>query len=140
FIATAHEDQKFSLSLAGSTAAQALERIAACDHLQLLGLHSHIGSQILDPAGIAEAANALLQLRAEHAERTGHPLAELDLGGGYGIAYLPQDQEVDVAALAAGLARTCRQECRRLGTPMPEFSFEPGRSIIGPSMLTLYRV
>jgi len=140
FIATAHEDQKFGLSLAGGAAAQALERIAACDHLQLLGLHSHIGSQILDPAGFAEAAKALLQLRAEHAERTGHLLAELDLGGGYGIAYLPQDQEVDVAALAADLARTCRQECRRLATPMPEFSFEPGRSIIGPSMLTLYRV
>ena len=140
FIATAHEDQKFGLSLAGGTAAEALDRITAREHLDLLGLHSHIGSQILDPDGFAAAARALLRLRAEHATRTGVLLGELDLGGGYGIAYLPGEAEADIAALAGSLARTCVDECERLGTPMPEFSFEPGRAIIGPSMLTLYRV
>lgn len=140
FIATAHEDQKFGLSLAAGTAAEALSRIAGREHFELLGLHSHIGSQILDPDGFAAAARALLQLRADHAERTGMLLGELDLGGGYGIAYLPDEAEVDVTSVAGSLARTCAQECQRLGTPMPEFSFEPGRAIIGPSMLTLYRV
>ncbi|WP_022918229.1 diaminopimelate decarboxylase [Ruania albidiflava] len=140
FIATAHEDQKFGLSLASGAAAEALARIEASDHLDLLGLHSHIGSQILDPAGFAAAARALLGLRAEHAERSGTLLAELDLGGGYGIAYLPGQHEVDITTLARSLARTCTEECARLGTPMPAFSFEPGRAIIGPSMLTLYRV
>ena len=140
FIATAHEDQKFGLSLAGGTAAEALRRVTAREHLELIGLHSHIGSQILDPDGFAAAARALLRLRAEHAQETGTLLGELDLGGGYGIAYLPGEVEADIATLAGALARTCRQECERLGTPMPEFSFEPGRAIIGPSMLTLYRV
>lgn len=140
FIATAHEDQKFGLSLASGAAAEALARVDRADHLRLLGLHSHIGSQILDPAGFAEAARALLRLRADHARRTGHLLDELDLGGGYGIAYRPGEREVDIAALAADLARTCREEAARLDTPMPRFSFEPGRSIIGPTMLTLYRV
>ncbi|QOR69668.1 diaminopimelate decarboxylase [Ruania alkalisoli] len=140
FIATAHEDQKFGLSLASGAALQALEQIVANEHLELLGLHSHIGSQILDPDGFAAAAAALLGLRATLAERTGHLAAELDLGGGYGIAYTPQEQAVDIEALAASLAQACRRECERLGTPQPDYSFEPGRAIVGPSMVTLYRV
>ncbi|UFU07640.1 diaminopimelate decarboxylase [Ruania halotolerans] len=140
FIATAHEDQKFGLSLAGGAAMTALERILALPELELLGLHSHIGSQILDADGFAAAATALLGLRADLAERTGHLVGELDLGGGYGIAYTPHESAVDVVAVARALAQACRAECERLGTAMPAFSFEPGRAIVGPSMMTVYRV
>ncbi|SEE99720.1 diaminopimelate decarboxylase [Ruania alba] len=140
FIATAHEDQKFGLSLAGGAAMTALERILELPELELLGLHSHIGSQILDADGFAAAAAALLGLRADLAARTGHMVTELDLGGGYGIAYTPEETAVDVVAVASSLAHACRSECERLGTPMPAFSFEPGRAIVGPSMITLYKV
>ncbi|UFU04665.1 diaminopimelate decarboxylase [Ruania suaedae] len=140
FIATAHEDQKFGLSLASGAALEALERIVAHEHLDLVGLHSHIGSQILDPEGFAAAAAALLGLRATLVQRTGHLAGELDLGGGYGIAYTPQEQAVDIDALARSLAAACRAECERLGTAQPSYSFEPGRAIVGPNMLTLYRV
>ncbi|TDE96038.1 diaminopimelate decarboxylase [Occultella glacieicola] len=140
FIATAHEDQKFGLSLASGAAAQALDRIHADDRLDLLGLHSHIGSQILDPAGFGEAARALLRLRADFAGRTGVLLPEMDLGGGFGIAYLPTERGVDVAALATDLAEILTAEARVLGTPLPRLSFEPGRAIVGPAMITLYTV
>ncbi|WP_223405087.1 diaminopimelate decarboxylase [Occultella gossypii] len=140
FIATAHEDQKFGLSLASGAALEALERIHADDRLDLLGLHSHIGSQILDPAGFGEAARALLGLRAEFADRTGVLLPEVDLGGGFGIAYVPGEEGVDVAALAADLAGLLAAEAEALGTTLPRLSFEPGRAIVGPTMITLYTV
>ena len=140
FIATAHEDQKFGLSLASGAARAALDEIVARPELELQGLHSHIGSQILEPEGFAAAARALLGLRAEFARDTGTELVELDLGGGFGIAYLPGERGMDIEPVAAELARVVAQECAALGASVPRLSFEPGRAIVGPTMFTLYRV
>ena len=101
YISTAHEDQKFGLSLvpgpdgAPSPAVAALRAVLARPELRLLGLHSHIGSQILDPSGFEVAARKVLRLRAELAAETGYLVPEVDLGGGYGIAYLPGDVPLD---------------------------------------------
>ncbi|MFH5824092.1 diaminopimelate decarboxylase [Georgenia sp. AZ-5] len=141
FIATAHEDQKFGLSLASGAAAKALEEILARPELELLGLHSHIGSQILDLAGFEVAARAVLGLRADVARRSGHLMPEIDLGGGYGISYTGHDGVPPTPAeIAATLAGAVRRACADLGTPVPRISVEPGRSIVGPSALTLYTV
>ncbi len=140
FISTAHEDQKFGLSLAGGQAAEAVERVLARPELELLGLHSHIGSQILDVAGFEVAARRLLELRADVAARTGYLMPELDLGGGYGIAYLGDEDVPPVRDLAEGLADVVRRACADLSSPPPRVSLEPGRAIVGPAMLTLYGV
>lgn len=140
FIATAHEDQKFGLSLASGAARQAMEAIAAHPPLRLRGLHSHIGSQILDSTGFAAAARALLGLRAEFAADHGHALAEVDLGGGFGVAYTPDERELDIGAVAAELADVVRTQLARDELPPPAISFEPGRALIAPAMITLYRV
>ncbi|HLS15627.1 MAG TPA: diaminopimelate decarboxylase [Beutenbergiaceae bacterium] len=140
FIATAHEDQKFGLSLASGAAAQALELIEANPHLELRGLHSHIGSQILDPEGFAAAAGALFTLRADLAADGGPVLPEVDLGGGLGIAYLPGDQEPNLEHIAARVADAVLAASEKDQLPLPELSFEPGRAVIGPAMCTLYRV
>ncbi|MPV48903.1 diaminopimelate decarboxylase [Pseudactinotalea sp. HY160] len=139
FIATAHEDQKFGLSLATGAARAALDAIAASPGLRLVGLHSHIGSQIMGSGGFAEAARAVLGLRAE-AEAAGIEVPEIDLGGGYGIAYLPGEADLDPAVVAADLAGAVRAECAALGASVPEISIEPGRSIVGPAMVTVYTV
>ncbi|WP_203968256.1 diaminopimelate decarboxylase [Sediminihabitans luteus] len=140
FISTAHEDQKFGISLAGGQALAALDAVLAHPELELLGAHSHIGSQIQDAAAFEAAARAMLGLRAEHARTSGYLAPELDLGGGYGIAYTADETPIDVPAVARALARTVADACAELGTPVPRISIEPGRSIVGPAAVTLYRV
>ncbi|GAA4289014.1 diaminopimelate decarboxylase [Georgenia daeguensis] len=141
FIATAHEDQKFGLSLASGAARKAVDEILARDSLELVGLHSHIGSQIVDLAGFEVAARAVLGLRAEIAAETGFLAPEVDLGGGYGIRYTAADDVPPAPAqIAATLADAVRRVCAELGTPVPRVSVEPGRSIAGPAGLTLYTV
>ncbi len=140
YIATAHEDQKFGLSLAAGAAHEAAERIIASPDLELLGLHSHIGSQIVATEGFVEAARALLGLRSQIAASTGVMLAELDLGGGFGVAYTADDDAPDVPALIAALVGTVAEVAAERTEPVPALSFEPGRALIGPAVTTLYRV
>ncbi|NHC13373.1 diaminopimelate decarboxylase [Motilibacter deserti] len=140
FIATAHEDQKFGLSLAGGAADEAVRRILAAPSLELVGLHSHIGSQIFDTAGFEIATRRLLgmlhRLRGEH----GIELPEVDLGGGFGIAYTTQDDPQPPRVLAESMRAIVERECAALGMDVPHVSIEPGRAIAGPTTFTLYEV
>ena len=141
YIATAHEDQKFGFSLAGGQAAEAVRRILDHPaHLSLLGLHSHIGSQIYDTSGFEVAARRVLGLHLDVAREHGIQLTELDLGGGFGIAYTTQHDPLSPQALAQGMAQIVDRECRAEGVPVPKISIEPGRAIAGPSTFTLYEV
>ncbi|GGR33738.1 diaminopimelate decarboxylase [Agromyces mediolanus] len=136
FLATAHEDQKFGVTL--GRAVELGERIRSHPSLEFLGLHCHIGSQIFDAAGFAESAARLL---AEHAAllATG-PVPELNLGGGFGIAYTAADDPAPIERIADGIADAVAEGCRALGIPVPKLAFEPGRTIVGPAGITLYRV
>lgn len=139
FIATAHEDQKFGLSLSGDALA-VIRRIAASPVLTFAGLHSHIGSQIFDLDAFREAATRLLALAADLA-REGIGVSELDVGGGLGIAYTGADPlACSPKALADTLAEVVRTACAATGLPIPRVSVEPGRSIAGPSQVMLYTV
>ncbi|MCU1538503.1 MAG: Diaminopimelate decarboxylase [Humibacillus sp.] len=141
FIATAHEDQKFGFSLSGGAAAEAVRRILRhAPHLQLVGLHSHIGSQIFDTAGFEVSARRILGLHADVAHEHGVELPELDLGGGFGIAYTTEHDPLPPRSLAEGLADIVARECRAGGVAVPRVSIEPGRAIAGPSTFTLYEV
>ena len=140
YIATAHEDQKFGFSLAGGHAYKAAERVLSEGDLRLLGFHSHIGSQIFDTAGFELAARRVLELHARVAREQGVQLPELDLGGGFGIAYTSEHHPLSPAELGAGMARIIERECRAEGIPAPRISLEPGRAIAGPAGFTLYEV
>jgi diaminopimelate decarboxylase len=140
YMSTAHEDQKFGLSLAGGYAAAAVREVLARDELELRGLHSHIGSQIFDTAGFEVAARRLLGLQAAVERDHGVVLPELDLGGGYGIAYTSEHDPLEPKALADQLAEIVTRECRGLGIAVPRVAVEPGRAIAGPSTFTLYGV
>ncbi|MDQ2756742.1 MAG: diaminopimelate decarboxylase [Actinomycetota bacterium] len=141
FIATAHEDQKFGFSLSGGAAAEAVREILAhAPDLELIGLHSHIGSQIFDTAGFEVSARRILGLHADVSREHGLELPELDLGGGFGIAYTTEHDPLPPKALAAGLADIVERECRAHGVGVPRVSVEPGRAIAGPSTFTLYEV
>jgi diaminopimelate decarboxylase len=140
FIATAHEDQKFGFSLAGGAAFEAAIRILDDDKLNLLGLHSHIGSQIFDTNGFEVAARRVIELQAQIRDARGVELPELDLGGGFGIAYTTQDDPAEAADLAKRLNKIVEGECAQERLRKPKLSIEPGRAIVGPAVLTLYEV
>jgi diaminopimelate decarboxylase len=148
FIATAHEDQKFGLSMAEDSTEQsglsaAEEAVAAATSypgIELLGLHCHIGSQIFEPDGFALAAEKLLGFLAEMQQKYSIQLPELDLGGGYGIAYTPVDTPRPAAEIAQAMAAVVRSKCAELGISAPRISIEPGRAIVGTSTFTLYEV
>ncbi|QLQ37575.1 diaminopimelate decarboxylase [Micromonospora robiginosa] len=140
FIATAHEDQKFGFSLAGGAAAAAAFRILDEDALELRGLHSHIGSQIFDASGFEVSARRVLALQAQIRDARGVELPELDLGGGFGIAYTTQDDPASPHDLAKRLRKIVDGECAAENLAVPHLSVEPGRAIVGPAVLTLYQV
>lgn len=136
FLATAHEDQKFGVAL--DHAVELGTRIRGHDSLDFLGLHCHIGSQIFDSAGFAESAERLLAAHAALARVA--PLPELNLGGGFGIAYTSADEPAPIEAIARGILNAVSDGCLAHGVPVPKLAFEPGRSIIGPAGVTLYTV
>ncbi|MFB9533751.1 diaminopimelate decarboxylase [Nonomuraea roseola] len=140
FIATAHDDQKFGLSLNTGAAAEAVRRILALPQLELVGLHSHIGSQIVDTAGFEVAATRLATLLVQIKDEHGVVLPELDLGGGYGIAYVEGDVAPDIKVIADALREIVEKVCTSSGLPVPRLTVEPGRAIVGPGGVTLYEV
>ncbi|HLN76007.1 MAG TPA: diaminopimelate decarboxylase [Nocardioidaceae bacterium] len=140
YIATAHEDQKFGFSITSGDAFEAVRLVREARGLELRGLHSHIGSQIFDTSGFEVAARRVLALHARVSAELGVEMPEMDLGGGFGIAYTTQDDPADPAQLATEITKIVEHECRGLGIAMPELSIEPGRAIVGPSMCTVYEV
>ncbi len=139
FIATAHEDQKFGLALSDGSAREAVHRVSTLPSLELLGLHSHIGSQIFDPAGFEVAARRLVGFAGELAV-DGIEVTELNLGGGMGIAYTSADDPLDLFRMADAIVEIVRKECEAADIPVPRIAVEPGRAIIGPAGVTLYTV
>jgi diaminopimelate decarboxylase len=134
YLATAREDQKFGVALADVPDAAA--RIRGRAELHFLGLHSHIGSQIFGTDGFAEAARRLLTVHRDLLAES--PVPELNLGGGFGIAYTAADRPADIAAIAAGIVGTVAATAAELGIPVPDLAVEPGRSIVGPAGVTVY--
>jgi diaminopimelate decarboxylase len=140
YIATAHEDQKFGFSISSGDAFAAAEQIRAVPGIELLGLHSHIGSQIFDTSGFEVATRRVLALHAQISEEIGVQLPELDLGGGFGIAYTTQDDPTDPAQLGIELTKIVTEECKSRDLEVPRLSIEPGRAIVGPAVCTVYEV
>jgi diaminopimelate decarboxylase len=140
FVATAHDDQKFGFSLSSGAADEAVRRVLADPSLQLAGLHSHIGSQIYDTAGFEVAAHRVLDLAVRIRDEHGIQISELNLGGGFGIAYTGGDDPADVKVVAQNLHDIVRSQCAAAGLATPRLTVEPGRAIAGPGTITLYEV
>lgn len=138
--ATAHEDQKFGFSISSGAAIAAVGQVLDAGVLELRGLHSHIGSQILDPTGFEIATRRAIGLLASIADRHGVLLPELSVGGGFGIAYTEADEPATPKELADRIRIAAVLECGRLGIDPPRLAIEPGRAIVGQSGCTLYRV
>jgi diaminopimelate decarboxylase len=139
-IATAHEDVKFGFSIASGAAWAAIEAVSAQPSLELRGVHAHIGSQIFGYKSFEILSERLISLLARYRDEYKKELPELDLGGGYGIAYLPGDETVVPAEAMSALATAVTKNCAAHNLEIPRVSIEPGRAIVGPAMFTLYEV
>lgn len=140
FIATAHEDQKFGLSVQEGDLEEAVRRIAKLPSLRFMGLHSHIGSQIFDSAGFEIAATRVVGVAFTIYDTQGIECEEFNLGGGMGIAYLPEDDPLSVQEMAQQIRDIVTRECENVGIPVPALCYEPGRAIVGRAGITLYEV
>ncbi|MFV0632619.1 diaminopimelate decarboxylase [Demequina sp.] len=140
YIATSHEDQKFGLSLATGAALTALHAVHDAPGLDLRGIHTHIGSQILSIEAFRESAERMLGLRADFAAASGVEVPEVDLGGGYAIAYTAGAEALDPSVAAREIADAVAGAVASVGGSWPAFSIEPGRAIAGPAGITLYTV
>ena len=140
FISTAHEDVKFGFSIASGAAIAAVEKTLTFDSLNLIGIHCHIGSQIFEVTGFTLAAQRLVATLAEIKEKFGKALPELNVGGGYGIAYTTAENSISPQAVLPALAKVIKEECAKLKLDLPIISIEPGRAIVGPTTTTIYEV
>ncbi len=140
FIATSHEDQKFGLSLTTGEAFSAVQACLNAENINLKGLHCHVGSQVFDAQGFSVAAQRVLDLYSRINRELGVSLAELDLGGGFGIPYISPEQPLDVRKLAHDLLAAVASTAQQLGIDPPKVLVEPGRSIAGPAAVTVYEV
>ena len=139
-ISTAHEDVKFGFSISSGAAWAAVEKIAQLPELELRGVHCHIGSQIFGTEAFELAADRLLGFMAKYRDAYGAELPELDLGGGYGIAYLDGEETVEPSDVLPIIGKATREACAKYSLQLPLISIEPGRNIVGPTMFTLYEV
>lgn len=139
-IATAHEDVKFGFSIASGAAWDAIIATKKHSSLDLRGFHAHIGSQIFETESFALSAEKLIGLLARYRDEYKSELPELDLGGGYGIAYLPGEKELEPSVAMSALALAVISNCAQHNLQLPIISIEPGRAVVGPTMFTLYQV
>lgn len=136
YISTALPDQKFGVAM--DAVHDIVAAIRAQDSLEFRGLHSHIGSQIFSPEAHCEAVRRLLGLHATLL--ADGPVPELNIGGGYGIAYVATDDPTPFGEFAATIVEVIVSECARYRIPVPDIAIEAGRAIIGRAGVTLYTV
>lgn len=140
YIATAHEDVKFGLSIASGAAVAVMTRALTMPGIELRGVHFHIGSQVTSSDGHELAIKRTIEFISEFTKKSGFKIEEFDIGGGYAISYTDEDEALDPHRIIEALVASIRGESERHGIEMPIVSIEPGRAIIGPTTSTIYEV
>ena len=138
FISTGQLDSKFGFSIENGQARAAVEQALAHDRLELVGLHSHIGSQIFDLRGHLAAMEVMLELVAELKRDLGYEPPHLGAGGGLGIAYTRADDPPTPRDFVETLRGALEAGTASRGLKAPRLVVEPGRSIAGPAGVTVY--
>ncbi len=139
-IVTGGVDSKFGFGIPDGTARDAIRRALDIPGVRLRGLHSHIGSQVMELEPFTLAAHAMMEVAVWMARDLRTPVEDLDLGGGLGIRYLPTDSPPPISEYVSAVARVVREDAQRAQIPLPRLLLEPGRSLVGDAGATLYRV
>jgi len=139
-IMTGNVDSKFGSPISTGQAEEIVRLAIGCENIELVGVHAHIGSQIFDTEPFVCAAKIMIRFIADINERCGYLLRELNLGGGFGVRYTEDDEEIDVEENIRAIAREIDVICSERNIIRPKIMFEPGRSIVAAAGLTLYTV
>lgn len=139
-IVTGHHESKFGLSIASGAAAEAIDSSIAHPDLDLAGIHSHIGSNIFSSVPFEEAIGILFDFLGDLHSREDVQMKQVNLGGGFGVPFVAEDEPFDPLSLGDAIVRAARTAAEEHGLQMPQLCFEPGRWLIGNSMVTLYSV
>ncbi len=139
-VATGKVDSKFGTAIETGQATEIVKFTLAQPHVELMGFHCHVGSQVFEEDIFERAAVVMLEFIAEMKEKLGFTAPMLDLGGGYGVRYVDTDPYLDIETKIGEVADTIKATCARLGIDIPEIHMEPGRSIVADAGMTLYTV
>ena len=137
-VSTGKVDSKFGVAIETGQAEELVLYALRQPHVELLGFHCHVGSQVFGEDVFERAAVVMLEFIAAMREKHGYTARQLDLGGGYGVRYVESDPYLDVDTKVSQVAAAIKRACARLGMDSPEIHMEPGRSIVGAAGMTLY--
>ncbi|BDR61191.1 diaminopimelate decarboxylase [Lactobacillus xylocopicola] len=137
---TGQEDSKFGFDVQSGQAEQAFIRVQASTWMTLIGLHAHIGSQILEVDGYQLEVQKLLALVHEWSQKFGYQPQVLNLGGGFGIHYTAADKELPAQTFITQIVQTMRASAQEYHLDQPAIWIEPGRALVGGAGYSLYTV
>ncbi|QWU14691.1 diaminopimelate decarboxylase [Paenibacillus sophorae] len=140
YAATGQTDSKFGFDIGNGTAFEAVKQSSAKDNLTLLGVHSHIGSQIFETEGFEMAVERVADFARRVKEELNTEFRVVNLGGGFGIRYTEGDTPLQVSEYVSAITGAVKKYFAGIGTKLPEIWVEPGRSIVGDAGTTLYTV
>ncbi len=139
-IATGNVDSKFGVSVETGQADGFVKEALSKKNLKLLGYHCHVGSQSFDPQPFLDAADIMFKFIADMKAKYGFEASVLNLGGGFGVRYLPDQENLDIEFMFSKIAQNAKANCEKYGLAMPKMLFEPGRSLVAAAGVTLYTV
>jgi len=139
-IRTGQSDTKFGFNIKDGSAILAVQKALECTNIDLIGLHCHVGSQLLDTIAHVQAARIMVRFIAEAKVALGYTACTLNLGGGLGIRYTSEHNPPTIEEFAEALIKTVKRELAKHKLEAPRLMVEPGRSIVGEAGTTLYRV
>ena len=139
-VATGKVDSKFGSAIETGQAEQMTLYALSLPNVKLSGYHCHVGSQVFDSDVFLRSAAIMLEFAASMKQKYGYEMEELDLGGGFGVRYLEEHPEMDIAASIREIGKAVKDQCAALNLPLPAIRMEPGRSIVADAGMTLYHV
>ncbi|WP_114570621.1 diaminopimelate decarboxylase [Exiguobacterium flavidum] len=139
-IQTGGVDTKFGFSTHDDSYLEAIRSILDCGHLSLQGIHCHVGSQIQDTSLFTKTAETMMDFVGTIREQTGFTPAEVNVGGGFGIAYTEADIPLVFADTIDQVMAIIERRSSELGIKRPRVGIEPGRWIVANAGTTLYTV
>lgn len=140
YISTGQQDSKFGFDIGNGTALKAVEAALAQPQLKLLGVHSHIGSQIFEVEGFRMAVEKVAAFSIDVRAKLNATFSVINLGGGFGIRYVEGDTPLPVSTYVKAITDAIISEFTAAQYPLPEIWVEPGRSIVGDAGTTLYTI
>lgn len=140
FIRTGQIDSKFGVALENNEAFEIIKKALRLSNIKLCGVHCHIGSQIFDSEPFAHAAEVMMAFIAKVKNELGYEIAELNLGGGFGIRYTEKDDPRTVYESVKNFTDVVKRDAAKYGLKLPFISIEPGRSVVAEAGITVYTV